>query len=122
MPRLFAEADLMLNASVIDNQPGSILEAFAAGLPVVTTPTGGIAEMVRDGQTGLTVRASQPSAMADAALRLIEHPEARRAMTRAARDVIGAFTWAAVRDAWMDVYAPASAALPAHVRGLSRTA
>lgn len=122
MPRLFADADVMLNASVIDNQPGSILEAFAAGLPVVTTPTGGIAEMVRDGQTGLIVPVNQPEPMAEAVLSLLDRPEKRRAMTRAARDVIREFTWLAVRDAWMDVYARASLAAPVHASGLSRTA
>lgn len=122
MPRLIAESDVMLNASVIDNQPGSILEAFAAGLPVVSTPTGGIAELVRDRRTGLTVPANRPDAMAAAALWLLDHPDDRRAMTREAREVIRDFTWTAVRDAWMDVYAPASPASPAHVPGLSRTA
>ena len=122
MPRLFAEADVLLNASIIDNQPGSILEAFAAGVPVVTTPTGGIAEMVRDRRTGLIAPAGSAEAMADAALWLCDHPDDRRAMTRAAREVIRDFTWTAVRDAWMDVYAPAALASPAHVPGLSRTA
>ena len=122
MPRLFAEADVLVNASRIDNQPGSILEAFAAGLPVVTTPTGGIAEIVRQHQTGLTVPTDQPDAMADAVLSLINRPGERRAMTRAARDVIRNFTWPAVRDAWTDVYAPAAPAAPAHAPGISRTA
>lgn len=122
MPRLFDEADVMLNASLIDNQPGSILEAFAAGLPVVTTPAGGIAEMVRDGQTGSVVPVRDPEAMAAAALSLLDEPERRRRLTRAARDLIRRFTWPAVRDAWMEAYAPASLAPVTHAAGVSRTA
>jgi glycosyltransferase involved in cell wall biosynthesis len=122
MPRVCAEADVMLNASVIDNQPGSILEAFSAGLPVVTTATGGIGELVRNGQTGVIVPANDPDAMATAALRLLGDPAGRRALTRAARDRIRDFTWAAVRDAWMDAYGSSTLAASAHVPGFSRTA
>src|ERR671936_20524 len=41
MCRLYDEADIYLNSPDIDNMPNSIIEAFAAGLPVVTTNTGG---------------------------------------------------------------------------------
>jgi len=43
MPGLYDEADVFVNSSVVDNQPLSVLEAFAAGLPVVSTATGAIA-------------------------------------------------------------------------------
>src|SRR5205814_8310909 len=52
MPQLYDEADLLLNASSIDNQPLTILEAFASGLPVVSTAAGDIPAMVRNGDTG----------------------------------------------------------------------
>src|SRR5262249_19096749 len=57
MPALYGDADLFVNSSVVDNQPISVLEALAAGLPVVSTAPGAIAEMVRDGETGLLVPA-----------------------------------------------------------------
>jgi glycosyltransferase involved in cell wall biosynthesis len=43
--------------------PGSILEAFAAGLPVVTTDAGGMPYKVTDGETGLLVRCADHEAM-----------------------------------------------------------
>src|SRR2546429_6888166 len=55
MPGVYDAADVYLNAPDIDNMPGSILEAFASGLPVVTTDAGGIPYMVRDGENGLIV-------------------------------------------------------------------
>jgi phenylacetate-CoA ligase len=55
MPSLLDAADVFVNSSVVDNQPVSVLEAFASGVPVVSTPTGDIANMVRDVETGLLV-------------------------------------------------------------------
>jgi glycosyltransferase involved in cell wall biosynthesis len=47
------QTTVFVNASAVDNVPGSIMEAFAAGLPVVSTDAGGIPYLVRDGETGL---------------------------------------------------------------------
>jgi glycosyltransferase involved in cell wall biosynthesis len=60
LPALLDQADVFVNSSIVDNQPVSVLEAFAAGLPVVSTPTGDIANMIRDGETGLLVPAGDP--------------------------------------------------------------
>jgi glycosyltransferase involved in cell wall biosynthesis len=74
MPGLYDAADVYLNAPDIDNMPGSILEAFASGLPVVTTDAGGIPYIVRHEETGLMVPRGDHEAMAAAALRLLEDP------------------------------------------------
>jgi len=107
MPRLLESADVFLNASVVDNQPVSILEAFAAGLPVVSTPTGDISALVRHGQTGLLVPENEPGALAAAVLTLFERPSDALEMARAARREVRRFTWDAVRSDWLDVYAGA---------------
>ncbi len=116
MPTLCDGAEIFLNASIVDNQPVSILEAFAAGLPVVTTPTGAIGEMVRHGQTGLIVPPRDPEAMAAAALELLCRPAWARALAAQARQVVAAYRWVAVRDAWAEAYAPA---VPSPRRALS---
>ena len=105
IPRLYEAADIYVNSSVIDNQPGSVLEAFAAGLPVVSTPTGDIAAMVRDGETGLLVPPGDPVATAKAITVLLEDPERALAITRRARQEVDRYTWARVRGEWADVYA-----------------
>jgi L-malate glycosyltransferase len=107
MADVYAACDVFLNSSVVDNQPISILEAFAAGLPVVSTPTGGIATMVRDGDTGLLVRADDPAAMAAAVTSLLGDAERACAMARRARAAVERFTWARVGDAWAEVYGAA---------------
>jgi len=105
MPRLYAEHDVFLNASVVDNQPISILEAFASGLPVVSTGTGDIPAMVRHGETGLIVPAADPPSMARAVATLWERPEEARAMARQARREAARYTWPQVREKWLKVYA-----------------
>ncbi len=83
---------------------GSILEAFAAGLPVVSTGTGDISGMVRHGETGLIVPASDPASMARAVETLWERPEAARAMARRAWQEAAHYTWPQVREKWLRVY------------------
>ena len=104
MPRLYDEADIFLNASVVDNQPVSILEAFASGAPVVSTPTGDIPAMVRHQHTGLLVPPLDPGAMAGAIITLLTQPERALSLAARAHATIGRYTWPAVRDAWADVY------------------
>ena len=104
MPFLYEFADVFVNASVVDNQPVSILEAFAAGLPVVSTPTGDIPALVRHGETGLLVPEDDPDALAAAVLTLIQSPLEAVEIARAARNEVRRFTWSAVRSRWRDVY------------------
>jgi glycosyltransferase involved in cell wall biosynthesis len=104
MPDLYADADILLNASVVDNQPVSVLEAFAAGLPVVTTPTGDLANLVRHEVTGMVVPTEDPEAMAAAASYLLDHPERARIFARRARQEADMFSWKSVRNDWLAVY------------------
>lgn len=68
-----------------EGTPVGILEAAAAGLPVVSTIHGGIPQAVRDGVTGLLVKERDVSAMANSMIRLIENPALVSAMREAAR-------------------------------------
>jgi L-malate glycosyltransferase len=105
MTGLYDRAEVFVNSSVIDNQPVSVLEAFAAGLPVVSTATGDLAAMVRDGETGLVVPPDDPAALAKAVAALLDDPERARLMALRARDEVGRYTWPEVREAWAAVYA-----------------
>jgi glycosyltransferase involved in cell wall biosynthesis len=104
LPRMLDEAELFVNSSVVDNQPMSVLEAFAAGLPVVSTPTGDIANLVRDGETGVIVAPNDPAAMAEAIERLLLDPQRARSMARRARQELDEYTWQSVRDGWKSAY------------------
>jgi glycosyltransferase involved in cell wall biosynthesis len=108
MPAVYDEADIFVNASVVDNQPVSILEAFAAGLPVVSTGTGDIAAMVRNGETGSVVPAEDPAAIAKSIASLLECPDDALRMARRAHAEIARYTWSRVRADWTSVYAGAA--------------
>jgi glycosyltransferase involved in cell wall biosynthesis len=88
MPALYDAADIYLNSSDIDNMPGSIIEAFAAGLPVVTTDAGGIAEAVQHGTTGLVAAPRDVAALARHLGELVGDPLRRRAMGCAGRRTV----------------------------------
>jgi glycosyltransferase involved in cell wall biosynthesis len=64
----------------MDNLPTVIMEAMAAGLPVVATPVAGVPEMVQPGVTGELVPDSNPAALADAIATLLADPTRARAM------------------------------------------
>jgi glycosyltransferase involved in cell wall biosynthesis len=105
MAALYDGADVYLNAPSVDNMPISIIEAFAAGLPVVSTNAGGIPYIVTDGETGLLSNVGDERALADNALRLLAEPELARRLARdARREVRTKYTWPAVRAGWRQVY------------------
>jgi len=113
MPALYDAADVYLNSPDIDNMPNSVIEAFAAGLPVVTTDAGGIPFIVRHEDNGLMVRSGDDAALAAQALRLL-HDEslASRLALRARQECLERYVWPAVRDAWMALYAGSPSPLP----------
>jgi glycosyltransferase involved in cell wall biosynthesis len=104
MPALYNRADVFINASLIDNMPLSIIEAFAAGLPVVTSDAGGIPYIVDDGRTGLVVRRDDEGALAQAVLRLFEEPELAQRLLSAAYTDCHRYTWEAVGGEWLRLY------------------
>jgi len=73
-----------------DGVPVALMEAMARGVPVVTTPVGGIPELVEDGRTGLLVPPDDPLALREALARLAADPELRRNLGRAGREHVRA--------------------------------
>jgi glycosyltransferase involved in cell wall biosynthesis len=78
VPALLAAADLMLLTSDHEGFPNAVLEAMAAGVPVVTTPAGDAGTVVEHGLTGYVVPATSPETMADRLVELASAPELRR--------------------------------------------
>jgi glycosyltransferase involved in cell wall biosynthesis len=105
MGEWFDRADILVNSSRIDNMPHCLIEAFAAGMPVVTTPSGGIPHIVQDGRNGLHVPLDNPHAMAVAVLRLLGEPElAQRLIDTGRKDCEARYSWAAARRQWFILY------------------
>jgi glycosyltransferase involved in cell wall biosynthesis len=100
-----ARADVFVLSSRSEGLPMAILEAMAAGLPVVATAVGGIPELVADGETGLLVPPGDADALAEALRRLVADPELRRRLGDAARTrVEERFSLAATRRAHVELY------------------
>lgn len=70
IPLLFAAADVFLLPSHNEGLPISIIEALRSSVPVVTTPVGGIPDMVENGVSGLLIQPRDPDGIAEAILRL----------------------------------------------------
>jgi glycosyltransferase involved in cell wall biosynthesis len=112
VPALLAAMDCFVLASTrTEGVPQSVLQAFAAGVPVVARDTGGIPEVVTDGVTGTLVRDAAPEALAEAIAAVLGDPEAARARAAAARALVESrFSHAAAMDRLLAVYAALLAA------------
>jgi len=82
---LYRAADVFVLPTWREGFPNVVLEAMAAGLPIVTTPVGAIPEAVRDGQEGLLVPPRDPAALTAALRRLVRDPDLRRDLGARAR-------------------------------------
>lgn len=90
IPRLLAGMDIFAFASLWEGLPNVVLEAMAMARPVVTTPAGGVPEIVLDGENGRLVPFRDSQAMANTILELLNHPEKAAALGSAAREKIEA--------------------------------
>jgi glycosyltransferase involved in cell wall biosynthesis len=105
MAQLYDEADIYLNSPNIDNMPNSIVEAFAAGIPVVTTNAGGIPFIVTHDVTGLMADCDDDERLATLALELLsDESRVARLTSRAREEVLTRYTWPAVREGWRRLY------------------
>jgi len=85
VPMLLASLDVFAFPSQFEGLCLAVIEAQAAGVPVVATSVGGLRETVVDGETGLLVPPRDPRALADAIVRLLDDPELSARLAEEAR-------------------------------------
>lgn len=85
VPELLSRASCFLLTSDYEGCPYTVLEAMAAGLPVVATATGGLPELIADGETGLLAEPGSPASVAAALARVLEDSSRARALGEAGR-------------------------------------
>ena len=83
--RYYQAADLVVIPSLSEGSPNVLLEAMAAGIPVVATPVGGIPEIVTHGESALLVPPQNPGAMAEAINLLLSSPGTAISLAQQAR-------------------------------------
>lgn len=82
---ILAELDVVICCSRNEGTPVALIEAMAAGVPVVSTDVGGVGDLVVHGQTGWLVPPGEPALLAEGIQRLLEDPDLCRRLAAAAR-------------------------------------
>ncbi|HEV3512108.1 MAG TPA: asparagine synthase (glutamine-hydrolyzing) [Candidatus Sulfotelmatobacter sp.] len=100
----YDRADIFINASVLDNMPVSVLEAFEAGLPVASTAPDGIRYLVEHERTGLLSPPRDWRQLGENVLRLLRDPNLARTLAGNARQQARGYRWEAVRQQWLRLY------------------
>lgn len=105
LPAQYRAARVALVPSAYEGLPYAILEALREGTPVVATPVGGHAEILRDGENGFLVPLDDPEAMAARCNQLLDDPALAERMSQAARETLAReFRLADQIDAYLDYY------------------
>ncbi len=104
MAGYYASHDIYVQTPDIDNMPISVLEAYASGLPVVSTDAGGVPSILTHDEDGLLAPVGNHDAIAQHILRLLEQPGVARELARSGQKRCDAFTWPNVRDLWLSEY------------------
>lgn len=107
IPELLACSDVGVLCSHEEGFSNAVLEAMAAGLPMVVTDVGGNAEAVQDGDTGYVVPARNPAALADALLKIANDPDRQAMGERGHQRVIANFSMSACINAYQGLYGEA---------------
>ncbi len=102
--KYYDAADIFINASRLDNMPISVMEAFAAGTPVVTTSPECMPYLVEHEKTGLLSPVGDAAALAANMVRLLREPELAASLARNAHEESRKYDWSRVRQQWIDVY------------------
>jgi glycosyltransferase involved in cell wall biosynthesis len=93
MQELYAEHDIFVFPSLMEGLPSVLLEAMAGGMPVITTETCGMPDVVEDGFNGLLIPPADGRALEEAILRLVNSEELRCRLGGGARETMQRYTW-----------------------------
>jgi glycosyltransferase involved in cell wall biosynthesis len=104
LPAIYDQCDILLNASRIDNFPGALLEASAAGLVVVSTGAGGIPFIYRHGENALLVDPGDWQGLADSVCELLRSPALGPRLASEALALVRQYDWTNIRKLLYRVY------------------
>ena len=93
MPELYAEHDVFLFPSLLEGLPSVLLEAMASAMPVITTDTCGMPDVVQNDYNGLLIPPADSGAIAAAVVQLAESEELRRRLGCRAQETMKHLSW-----------------------------
>jgi glycosyltransferase involved in cell wall biosynthesis len=105
IPEILRDYDILLNPSLVDNTPLSIIEAFAAGLLVISTNVGGIPYMMQHGETGYILNRNTDKDLAQVMIGALENNGNSLRIIQNARKDAQKYDEEHVRSKWFQVYA-----------------
>ena len=101
----YAKSDIYVSPTFYESFGMSIIEAMAAGLPVIACRGGAVTDFIIDGQNGLLVDVGDASGLADAVGRLISDPALGRSLAVSAKQMVRKnYSWDKIASSLMDVY------------------
>jgi D-inositol-3-phosphate glycosyltransferase len=98
LPYYYSAADAVVMPSFYESFGMVALEAMACGTPVVASQVGGLAFLVKDGETGYTVPVDDPQALAVRLTNLLENPELQQDMSRRATKFAQDYAWEVIAE------------------------
>ena len=104
VPDELVQSNIMITVPSYDNQPMSILESFACGIPVISTNVGGIPYMIEDGVSGFLVDVNQPLQIAEKVNWIISNSEQTNEIICNAKKELKKHQWEAIKKQLFDIY------------------
>ena len=100
----YREAGLFVLPSLNEGMSNAMLEALASGLPILTTETGGTAELVKEGENGYTVKMKDAEDLAEKIEIIFRDNELRKRMGLASRELAEKMSWKNVAREYFELY------------------
>jgi D-inositol-3-phosphate glycosyltransferase len=104
LPYYYSAAEVLVMPSHYESFGMVALEAMACGTPVIASEVGGLAYLVRDGETGFTIPAEEPDMLCDKLSWLLNDPELHAKMSAQAAEYAQDYAWEKIANQIVDVY------------------
>ena len=102
--KYLSQADVFLSAPTIDNQPMSVLEAFRAGLLVISSRVGGVPYMIEHGVTGLMFESNNYQELASLMIFAVKNQTSSLSMIQRAQEQLKIYSWPNIRQLLYSCY------------------
>lgn len=104
MLNLYQKSDILINPSLIDNMPNSLLEGMACALPIITSNAGGIPYMVDHLKSAWIVPTGDINLLTEAIIKLVHDDSLRTSLAEAAFKQSANYYWSQVKQTWEQIY------------------